>query len=90
MSTADGLSVAAAAYRAGHQPGNSWWVVLPVWMRPITDQVKKTWPRLAGHPLGDLRGFEFWGGPRFTYDQATDAWREETPEPEDTPIVRGL
>lgn len=37
----------------------------------------RDWYKLTGLFLGNIRGFEFWGGPRYTYDQEEDAWYAE-------------
>lgn len=55
----------------------AWWVLFPDWMRGKADALKAQWHTLAGHPLGNLRGFEFLDGPRYTYDQGNDTWTEE-------------
>lgn len=72
------LEIISQQYRdSNHLDIHDWWVVYPDWLRGETERIKGMWFRLAGHPLGGLRGFEFWGGPRWTYDQATDEWSED-------------
>lgn len=58
---------------------HDWWVLYPDWMFEYREKIKANWYRLAGFPLGNLRGFYFadrWPniGQRFTYDPVTGEW----------------
>lgn len=74
------LELAIEDYRTRYKKSlqeMGWWVLLPNWMRGKEDKIKASWHGLAGHPLGNLRGFEFWDGPRYTYDPINGTWAEE-------------
>jgi len=69
------LKIFAQEYRDGNRlDSHGWWVVYPDWLREDTEKIKSSWRSMGGHPFGDLRGFEFFGGPRYTYDPVADAW----------------
>lgn len=55
-------------------------MLYPDWMRSDVERIQAAWGSLAGHALGDLRGFEFISGPRYTYDEAGDSWSTDEPQ----------
>lgn len=78
----DAIAQAVKAYRRDHEESfdRGWWVQYPDWMWEHRDRIKERWVSvMTGHPLGDLRGFEFRDipgrvGQRFTYDPVTGEW----------------
>lgn len=74
------LELAIEDYRTRYKKSlqeMGWWVLFPDWLRGQEDRIKAQWHTLAGHHLGNLQGFEFWQGPRYTYNPLSGTWVEE-------------